>query len=365
MADLMKRPEMLRYVEKLEKAINDSGLVGKTNSAATLVKYIHRELKSGKSRDFTVPDTARMAAECYIQAQSGHYPDDLWHLVTPDYQKANIWVQLKSGNNRDMAGVVDIVDQFMKQNPPPAGLTHRWAGLTYVNVIWQNKMVSGMIYSLMGSFVIVLIMMIFLFRSFLWGILCMVPLSVTIALIYGLIGIWGKEYDMPVAVLSSLTLGLSVDFAIHYLQRCREIYRKSGSWEYAAREMAGEPARAISRNVIVIAVGFLPLLAAPLVPYKTVGFFIAAIMVVSGITTLIVLPALITVLEKRLFARREAHGACNCAVCVLTALGAVTLIGYFLHHYSIVGWTGLTMLGAAVAAGMIVICNRIAGWKSG
>jgi len=46
----------------------------------------------------------------------------------------------------------------------------------------------------------------------------MIPLTVTITLIYGIIGLVGKDYDMPVAVLSSLTLGLSVDFAIHFLQ---------------------------------------------------------------------------------------------------------------------------------------------------
>ena len=45
----------------------------------------------------------------------------------------------------------------------------------------------------------------------------MVPLTVTIGLIYGVIGLIGKDYDMPVAVLSSLSLGLSVDYAIHFL----------------------------------------------------------------------------------------------------------------------------------------------------
>ena len=47
---------------------------------------------------------------------------------------------------------------------------------------------------------------------------------------------------------------------------------------------------AISRNAIVIAVGFTPLLLAPLVPYITVGIFLASIMAVSAIVTLVLLP---------------------------------------------------------------------------
>jgi predicted RND superfamily exporter protein len=102
-------------------------------------------------------------------------------------------------------------------------------------------------------------------------------------------------------VLSSLTLGLAVDFAIHFIERSRKVYNRTSSWEKAIGDMFKEPARAIYRNVIVIAVGFTPLLAAPLVPYNTVGIFLASIMAISGIATMFILPSLITALERRLF----------------------------------------------------------------
>ena len=120
-------------------------------------------------------------------------------------------------------------------------------------------------------------------------------------MIYGIIGLTGKDYDMPVAVLSALTLGMAVDFAIHFLQRARESYSQTGSWKLSSGIMFGEPARAISRNVLVISIGFLPLLAAPLIPYKTVGIFLCAIMVLSGTITLLVLPAIIKLTAKLLF----------------------------------------------------------------
>jgi hypothetical protein len=162
-------------------------------------------------------------------------------------------------------------------------------------------MVWGMLKSFLSSFAVVFIMMTILFRSPLWGIIAMIPLSVTIALIYGIIGIAGKDYDMPVAVLSSLTLGLAVDFAIHFLERSRMLYKKHGSWEKVIGEMFEEPARAITRNVIVIAIGFTPLLAASLVPYNTVGIFLASIMAISGMATMYILPSLIKILERQLF----------------------------------------------------------------
>jgi predicted RND superfamily exporter protein len=50
----------------------------------------------------------------------------------------------------------------------------------------------------------------------------------------------------------------------------------------------------------VVAVGFLPLLAAPLVPYNTVGFFMAAIMAISSLVTLLVLPSVLRLFQGAL-----------------------------------------------------------------
>ncbi len=298
---LFKQPQVLNYISRLQTHLKESGLVGKSNSVADVVKKVHQELIDGKPESFIIPKSSSAVAQCLMQFQSSHNPEDLWHLVTYDYMKANIWIQLTSGDNKDMEKVVQGVNDFFAKNPPPMPLKYNWAGLTYINTVWQSKMVFGMLKSFLGSFIIVFIMMTILFRSPLWGIICMIPLTITIAVIYGIIGLVGKDYDMPVAILSALTLGMSVDFAIHFLERVRASYAETGSWQSSVGVMFGEPARAISRNVIVIAIGFLPLLAAPLIPYKTVGIFLCAIMVLSGAVTLLVLPAIIKLAEKVLF----------------------------------------------------------------
>ena len=299
--EIFKRPEVLHYLERLQAAMQEHHLVGKSNSVVEVVKKVYQELVSGKPSDYRIPDSRRAVAQCLISFQNSHKPEDLWHLVTPDYRRANIWVQLHSGDNQDMEAVVNLVKRFVRDNPPPVPLKFHWAGLTYINVVWQAKMVYGMARSLAGSFVIVLIMMIVLFRSLVWGVIAMIPLSLTIALIYGIIGLIGKDYDMPVAVLSSLTLGMAVDFAIHFLERTRMAFAECGNWQEAEQAMFEQPARAIARNIIVIAVGFTPLLLAPLMPYKTVGIFLASIMLISGLATIILLPAILTVGERFLF----------------------------------------------------------------
>ncbi|HRZ17374.1 MAG TPA: MMPL family transporter, partial [Candidatus Hydrogenedentes bacterium] len=216
----------------------------------------------------------------------------------------------------------------------------------------------------LGSFLVVLFMMIVLYRSGLWGMLSMIPLTVTIGLIYGVIGLAGKDYDMPVAVLSALSLGLAVDFAIHFLSRAREIQGETGDWKTAAPKMFGEPARAITRNITAVAVGFTPLLAAPLVPYNTVGVFMAAILGASGVATLIIMPALMRVLERMLFPEsRVCRITCSCCTCAATAAafaGAVTVNLQFLGG-TWTQWTLGSLVFIVAAVGLCAVMSRRAG----
>ncbi len=297
-ARFFQQPEALVYIRDLQNTLQASGFVGKSNSLADLVMTVYRELRGG-TQGLAIPETPKAVADTLLSYQGSHRPQDLWHLVTPGYDSSVIWLQLSSGDNQDMVQVIRAVDQFVAENPLPQGVTLEWGGLTYINVVWQEAMVNGMFNSLLGSFVMVFIVMVVLFRSVVFGLLAMLPLTITILFIYGLIGWIGKDYDMPIAVLSSLTLGLSVDFAIHFLQRAREIQRESGRWSQTMIKMFDEPARAITRNALVIALGFTPLLFAPLVPYNTVGVFLATIMLVSCLVTLCVLPVILASWVKR------------------------------------------------------------------
>ncbi len=354
--EIFKHPAALRYIESLQKELLKTGIVGKSNSVTDIVKTVYRELFLGKDKYFVVPKTPNAVAQCLITFESGHRPNDLWHFVTPDYKKANIWVQLKSGDNKDMLAVARAVDDFMKHNPPPFGLRHRWFGLTYINVIWQGKMVTGMLQAFLGSFLVVLLMMTLLFRSAIWGLLSMIPLTVTIGAIYGMIGLIGKDYDMPIAVLSSLSLGLAVDYAIHFLARSRMLYREYKTWENTAGPVFGEPARAITRNVIVVGVGFLPLILAPLVPYKTVGIFISSILIMAGVGTLLILPAMMTLLEKYVFPKtRPCCVICSFTTMAVSIISGVAVVAVNTHQFLSIGWNILVPYSVLAIVVLLIV----------
>ncbi len=304
--DAMKDPETLIYIERLQRHLEQSPFVGAATGLPDIVKKVRFELFDSDPDKFAIPDNRREIAEdLFLFEISGGDPGDLYKFVSEDYSKVNLWVQLNEGDNRSVMSVVQSAEDFISENPPPAQLKAEWAGLSYINIVWQEKMVSGLRAALLSSFAVVFLMMVFLFRSPLLGLISMLPLSITIMAIYGAIGYIGKPYDMPIAVLSSLTLGLSIDFAIHFIKRTKNIHKETGDFEKTYNEMFEGLGRAISRNVLVIAIGFVPMFFSSLVPYITVGSFFFAIMLVSGAVTMLLLPSIFIVLRKRLFPQAD------------------------------------------------------------
>jgi predicted RND superfamily exporter protein len=117
---------------------------------------------------------------------------------------------------------------------------------------------------------------------------------------------------MPISVLSCLSLGMAVDFAIHFVSRFRSRLSEARPGP-AAPEVASliealvwtaaRPGKGIVRNAVLFAAAFSVMLLAPLTPYVTVGAFIVSMMTLSALMTILYLPALIVLLRGWLFER--------------------------------------------------------------
>jgi hypothetical protein len=299
-AEAIKQPEVIAYIDRLQQNLESDPLVGKTSSVADIVKRINFVLHDNDPAYDSVPDSSEAVGQFLFLFQSSGDPNDLDNFIDRDERKANIWIQMKGGDNRQMQDIEDRLSAFVQANPPPNELALQLSGLTYINKVWQDLMVTGMLKAVLGSFLVVFLLMLLEFRSLTFGVLAMVPLSGSIVLTYGLVGWAGLDYNMPIAVCAALTLGLGIDFAIHFLQRFKAHVAESRDVKLTNQHMFGEPGRAIARNAIIITIGFLPLTLSTLGPYITVGLFFASLMLFCTLATLFVLPAALRFVGARI-----------------------------------------------------------------
>jgi predicted RND superfamily exporter protein len=298
--EFFKRPEALRALEALQRRLERLPVVGKTLSVADYVKRIHRELQGDDPRGEIIPGDPETIGQCLFLFAGSARPSDLDNVVDPSFQKANILVQLRTWDASAMREVLRTLDEFRPLAPRSMELAP--AGIAYFNLVWNDEVLGDMVRGFLLALAAVLLLLTMTFRSLRWALVGYTPLLFTILLIYGAIGWSGKQFDMPIAVLSCLSLGMAVDFSIHFIGRFRQRRADAPSEDLAGSLLwtAERPGRGIARNALLFAAAFSVMLFAPLTPYVTVGAFIVAMMLLSAGLTLLLVPALIVILGRRL-----------------------------------------------------------------
>ncbi len=315
--DFIKRPETLRWIESLQRELEKDPLVGKTVSVADVVKRINRVLHGDEARFETIPDSTEVIAQQLFVFTMAVKPRDLDNLVDYPFQSANVILQLKSWDADVMRRAMARAEAFEREHPlaglpaatagASAGI--KPAGIAYFNLVWNHDVLWGMLTGFISSLVLVLVLLVIEYRSLRWGVISFVPLLFTVALIYGAVGLIGKDFDMPISVLSTLSLGMAIDFAIHFVSRFRQRLAETGFDATAGGAnppalaetllwTVARPGRGVIRNAVLFASGFFVMLFASLTPYITVGAFMAAMMLLSAVATLLYLPALIVVFGR-------------------------------------------------------------------
>ncbi|MEK7675672.1 MAG: MMPL family transporter [Verrucomicrobiota bacterium] len=317
-ADFIKRPETLRWIESLQRELEKDPLVGKTVSVADVVKRINRVLHGDQARFETIPDSTEVIAQQLFVFTMAVKPRDLDSLVDYPFQSANVILQLKSWDADVMRHAMARAESFARAHPlaglpaataAQAGAAVKPAGIAYFNLVWNHDVLWGMLIGFISSLVLVLVLLVIEYRSLRWGVVSFVPLLFTVALIYGAVGLIGKDFDMPISVLSTLSLGMAIDFAIHFVSRFRQRLAETGFNATASGANSSaladallwtvaRPGRGVIRNAVLFASGFFVMLFASLTPYITVGAFMAAMMLLSAVATLLYLPALIVVFGR-------------------------------------------------------------------
>ncbi|HLE94004.1 MAG TPA: MMPL family transporter [Sulfuricaulis sp.] len=310
-ADAIKRPETLRYIEGLQRHLEKLPVVGKTLSVADYVKRINRVLHDDDPKFDTVPDSAETVAQYLFLFSMSAKPSNLDNVVDYPFQRANIWVQLKTWDAAAMRSVIRATDEYQRLNP--TALEIKPAGIAYFNLVWSHEVLWDMVKGFLLALVVVFLILAFDFGSIKWALVGYVPLLFTILLIYGVVGYAGKDFDMPISVLSCLSLGMAVDFSIHFISRLRQRLGETGA--DAGRDLSAlkeallwtavRPGKGIMRNAVLFAAAFSVMLFAPLTPYITVGAFIVSMMLLSALLTIAYLPALIVLTRGWLFIAGE------------------------------------------------------------
>jgi len=291
--DGLKAPELLRRIDEFQSEMETMNAVGDTFSIAELVKRMNRVMNEDRPEAEVVPDSKDLVAQYLLLYSISGDPGDFDDLVDYDYRTGHVLVFLRDSGTAAARAATEQAERVARKLFPedPAGAGMVFSGPAVVRAHLEHHVADSQINTLLVCLPVLFAMMWALFRSAAIGFLCILPVSLAVVGIYGAMGWIGLPTDIGTTMLGGMTLGIGIDFAIHYTHRYLHCADAGMGPEESAEETAATAGRAILYNAMVLIGGFLVLLAARLYPQVKLGALISATMVLSFVGTMCLFPA--------------------------------------------------------------------------
>lgn len=289
-------PEILRRIDHYENELKAHPAVGNVTSIAMVMHEISKAMNDpGEPWYDAVPSTREAAAQ-YLElySMSGDM-SDLEKLIDFNYEKTQILVRINNGSNASLKSVLSKIQELTTGD---SNVT-RIGGYGLVAAELGEVVVKGQISSLAIALIIIMIIVAVFFRSAEAGIIATIPIGLSIIILFGWMGYLGVKLDVATALLSSIMIGVGVDYTIHFLWRYREERFHGLKSTAAVRKTLITTGRGITFNAFSVIIGFAALPFSVFPPLKFFGYLVMISIVACLIGALIIIPAAVLIFRPR------------------------------------------------------------------
>lgn len=294
----IKDPAVLKEMISLENYLKSINGIGSASSIADIVCAINQAINDNDPKYKIIPPTTEAVSQALLLYSMSGDPEDLKMFINSDCDAAHMNVRMESMYSRDVKKIVDKVNEFIPKHFPK-GVTYSITGSSVFTMELSHMTAISSIWSIITSLIAVLIVGIVLFRSVPFGLLSIVPLSVTMVIIFGFMGLAGIDFSIEIAIIISIVIGVGIDYAEHYIARyC--LAENTMSLEAATFSSISNVGPAVLSNAVSISLGFLVLVMSFLMPLRLLGLLVSISMLLAVLATITLLAAILCIYKPEI-----------------------------------------------------------------
>lgn len=324
-------PARLRKIEALQRFLESLPHVNGSTSVVDYIKQMNRAVNENQVAKYAIPDDSLLVAQLFLLYSTSGDPTDFEEEIDSTHRQALVRAYLDTDTFANNRQLVPLVEAYLAKEFNQPGLTARLTGRVNVDYHWINGVAESHAGSVVVSLLAVLAMAALLFRSLSAGVLAVIPVAMSILLIYAVMGFFGIWLGIGTSMFAAIAIGLGVDFAIHSLERLRELGRQVAGRPLAQAlvELYPTTGRALLFNLAAVALGFGVLCLSDVPPLIRFGGLVALAVSTSFIASVTLLPALVLLLKPACIIAPSARldgkkgGAVAASVLALIMLGTL------------------------------------------
>ncbi len=289
-------PEILNRMDEYQKVLMEDPAVGNVSSPVTLVKELSKGFYDKNEEGYgEIPSTENEVYQFIEIFSMGGNEDAVEQFIDYNYENSRLLISLKDASNDEGKRLLAKMQEMTKDDPDVKFI----AGPSLTKIELADMVIQGQIKSLSLAMVVVFVLLALIFRSFNAGLLSVLPLSVAILVLFGLMGFFGITLDIATALISSVMIGVGIDYTIHFLWRFKKERSKGVDHKEAAFITLTTTGRGIIINALSVIIGFLALTLSSFEPLKFFGVLVVISITTCLICALVLIPSIVVLIKPR------------------------------------------------------------------
>ncbi len=314
-SDGIMDPDVLNSMNRLQNTIeeNYSEFIIRTNSLADLVIDTHAIMQD--SEDYRNIPNSQIAVSQLLYLFNSSNPEERRALVSDDYSKSHISVQLKNaGSNeykdffKDIQG--DINKEFNGLKDQYPDIKVQITGSFALMMRLADDISKNQFKSLAIAAVVISLLLMITLGSFQAGVMSIIPNLIPASLAFGLMGLLGVPLDTDTLMIAPLIIGIAVDDTIHFISHYRMSLAQNHNMKLALVETINEVGQAVTFTTLILGCGFLMLTFSDYLGLAKIGTFGSLAIFVALLCDLLFFPALIMIFKPK-FGRKDVEDNLN------------------------------------------------------
>jgi len=305
----IKEPRALRAVEDVTEELERIPGMGTSISIASIIAKMNRAIHDDDPKKEVIPDTRNQVAQLLeLYSMSGD-PEDFESLVNHDYTACLINAKMKSISTDKITEVIRYIESYISESIDPSIGNFNATGFSVFIRDFVGLVIRSSLISIIFSMFLVFLISLLFFRSLKWAPVSILPLSSAVVLIFGLMGYFGIELSHVTALMTSIIIGVGIDFAMHFITHARDLLDQGIDRENVVFETIDEVGRPIIINALSVAFGFSVLLFSNFIPMRFLGSLVGLSMLSCAFGALTVMASIVHLSRNRLYGKKiEASG---------------------------------------------------------
>ena len=201
------------------------------------------------------------------------------HMLSLDQNAVKITLMPTETHHETLAEMKKIVDHTELK-----ASTFEVTGMSYIMDELNQNMIINLKNTLIISCLVMFVLLFITFKKLIPTLISLIPILITTSFLFGFLGLSGISLTVVTAIIFSITIGIGIDYAVHYSSVALTLNDTERAFDYTCRP--------IMTNALGLAIGMSALFTTPFTIHMNISILMWLAMILSMFLSLSLLPTL-------------------------------------------------------------------------